>query len=472
MISKESLRNLSKEDLVEKCYNLTIMVDKMTLQVQSLQKEATELKNLKPKNSSNSSLPPSSDLFRLKNQSLRKKSGKKTGGQLGHKGKTLLMSKTPDETIHHLPDTTCPFCGKIHNPQSAEVVSKRQVIDIPVVKAKVIEHLVYSVKCTCGQTSTGNFPVDVVAPVQYGKNLTAFTAYLSTRQYVPFARLSELVENITGISMSQGTIYNLLNKSANAVLPIYNAIKENILKAQAVGGDETGLKVQKQKYWAWVWQTRRETYIVASKTRGFATIQETFPNGLPNAIYISDSLSAQLKTVTKSNQLCLAHILRELNYFIDQYQNKWAIEMKHLLQKAIRLKHRMTLNQYTEYLKARSEILQDFKSLIGQLLPDEIPKLRTLQKRLIKHECHMFNFLFYPDIPSDNNGSERAIRNVKVKQKVSGHFRSKRGAEMYAILQSVFDTFIKSGAKNPYQQMSFAINLAARKKAFQYNQLK
>ena len=72
----------------------------------------------------------------------------------------------------------------------------------------------------------------------------------------------------------------------------------------------------------------------------------------------------------------------------------------------------------------------------------------------------MFNFLFYPDVPSDNNGSERAIRNVKVKQKISGHFRSERGAEMYAILQSVFDTFIKRGA-DPYKQISFAINLAA-----------
>ena len=471
MVSKESLRKLSKEDLVDMCYNLTIMVDKLTIQVQVLQKEVDELKKRKPKNSSNSSLPPSKDLFRLKNQSLRKKSDRKSGGQPGHKGETLQMSETPDETIHHMPDAICPFCGKTHDPESAEAITKRQVIDIPVVKAKVTEHLVYSTKCTCGKTSTGTFPADVVAPVQYGKNLTAFTAYLSTRQYVPFSRLSELVERITGISMSQGTIYNLLNKTTNAVLPIYNSIKEDILKAHAVGGDETGLKVQKRNHWAWVWQTVRETYIVVSKNRGFATIQNTFPDGLPNAIYVSDSLSAQLKTATKSNQLCLAHILRELNYFIEQYQSQWAIEMKQLLQNAIGLKHKMTLDQYTEPLKARSEILQDFKLLIQQQLPEEIPKLRALQKRLIKHEYHMFNFLFYPDVPSDNNGSERAIRNVKVKQKVSGHFRSERGAEMYAILQSVFDTFIKRGA-DPYRQISFAINLAASKNAFQYNRLR
>lgn len=471
MVSKESLRKKSKEELVDICYDLFIIVDQLSQQLQVLQKEVDELKRKKTKNSSNSSLPPSKDLFRLKNQSLRKKSNKKTGGQPGHKGETLQMSETADEIIRHMPDALCPFCGEKQDPKSAKIINKRQVIDIPVIKAKVTEHLVYGIKCACGNTNTGKFPVDVVAPVQYGKNLAAFTAYLSTRQYVPFARLSELVENITGISMSQGTIYNLLNRTANAVLPIYDAIKENILKARAVGGDETGLKVQKQNHWAWVWQTIRETYIVVSKTRGFATIQETFSEGLPNAIYVSDSLSAQLKTATKSNQLCLAHILRELNYFIEQYQSQWAIEMKQLLQDAIKLKHEIRPEHYREPIEARSIILQNFNLLVRQLIPDDIPKLRTLQKRLLKHEHHMFNFLFYPDVPPDNNGSERAIRNVKVKQKVSGHFRSDRGAEMYAILQSVFDTFIKRGA-NPFREISFAISIAASKTAFQYNNIK
>lgn len=110
-----------------------------------------------------------------------------------------------------------------------------------------------------------------------------------------------------------------------------------ILRAHTVGGDETGLKVQKQKHWVWVWQTTNETHSVDSKNRSFSTIQETFSDGLPNAIYVSDSLSAQLKTATKSNQLCLAHILRELNDFIEQNQNQWATEMKQLLQKAIKL---------------------------------------------------------------------------------------------------------------------------------------
>ena len=123
MVSKESLRKRSKEELVDICYDLFIVVDQLTKQVQTLQKEVDQLKRKKPKNSSNSSLPPSQDLFRLKNQSLRKKSNKKTGGQPGHTGETLSMSETPDETIPHMPDALCPFCGKIHTPESAEIIS-------------------------------------------------------------------------------------------------------------------------------------------------------------------------------------------------------------------------------------------------------------------------------------------------------------------------------------------------------------
>jgi transposase len=145
--------------------------------------------------------------------------------------------------------------------------------------------------------------------------------------------------------------------------------------------------------------------------------------------------------------------------------------MKQLLQTAIKLKHKMKPEQHKKSLNDRSEILEDFTLLLQQRLPDDIPKLRTLQKRLIKHKDHMFIFMFYPDVPSDNNGSKRAIRNVKVKQKISGHFRSQRGAEMYAILQSVFDTFIKRGA-NPFNEISFALSLTASKTAFQCNKLK
>lgn len=466
MVTKEELRKLDKEQLIDLVYNLLIKVDALTAQVHILQAEIDVLK--KPKNSSNSSLPPSHDLFSTKNQSLRQRSGKKPGGQPGHKGDTLLISPNPDKIIEHFPDNKCPSCGKIDTAGQAQLISKRQVTDIPLIKACVIEHQVYQTICACGYVATGSFPAVVTAPVQYGNNLISLTAYLSSRQYVPYSRLSELIKSITNISLSEGTIFNLLNKAANIMMPIYNGIKEEVSEATTVGGDETGVKVKKHKFWAWTWQTLFATYIVISKSRGFATIEKLFPMGFINATFVSDSLSAQLKTPARRHQLCLAHLLRELNFFQETYHLKWVTEMKDLLTSAITLKGSMTIRQYREPLVERTEILNKFETLINQKLPDTVPKILPFQKRLKKRSHEVFNFLFYHDVPFDNNGSERAIRNIKVKQKVSGNFRSERGAEIFAILRSVVDTIIKKGG-NPFDSIQFALNLASHKKEFLSN---
>ena len=454
-MNRKDLENKSKEELIDLVCDLYAIVESLTKTVQILQDEVASLK--KTKNSNNSSLPPSHDLFKHKNQSLREKSNKKTGGQKGHKGRTLEMSSNPDNIIIHKPQSQCPQCGKNNN--KLWLKAKRQVVDIPEIKSYITEHQVYSVQCDCGHVDCGAFPKAVSAPVQYGNNIVALTAYLSSRQYIPYARLSELLKSMTNISMSEGTIFNILNKAANSVLPLYNAIKDEVENSTVIGGDESGVKVKNEKYWAWTWQTIKATYIVISKSRGFITISNNFPNGFPNATYVSDSLSAQLKTLASEHQLCLAHLLRELNYFNEIYNCKWSIEMKALLKKAIALKKKMRPEQYLEPFEERDSILHTFEMLIKEAIPDNCPKILPFAKRLKKRRNQIFTFLFYQEVPFDNNGSERAIRNVKVKQKVSGSFRSERGAEIFAILRSVFDTINKKGG-NPFESMRFAVDLA------------
>ncbi len=466
MVSKEELRKLDKEQLVDLVYDLLIKVDALTAQVKMLQAEVNWLKT--HKNSGNSSLPPSQDMFRIKNQSLRKKSNKKSGGQPGHKGETLLMSPNPDTVIEHKPDKTCLRCGKIHSGGAYELVGKRQVIDIPVIKASIVEHQIFQSTCSCGCIIEGHYPAGVTAPVQYGNNLISLTAYLSSRQYVPYNRLSELIKSMTNISMSEGTIYNMLNKAANMVLPIYEGIKQEISKAITIGGDETGVKVNKDKSWAWTWQSLLATYITISSSRGFATIMGNFPDGFPQATLVSDSWAAQLKTPAKRHQLCLAHLLRELNFFQELYKIKWITEMKEVLSSAINLKKRMTPEQYDLPFKERSDLLSKFDQLVNQELPEKYSKIFPFKKRLKKRKNQVFNFLFYPDVPYDNNASEHAIRNLKVKQKVSGGFRSERGAEIFAILRSVVDTIIKKGG-NPSESIRFAINVASCKNEYSSN---
>jgi len=463
MVSKEELRKLDKEQLVNLVSDLLIQSDALASLVHHLQDEINKLKT--HKNSGNSSLPPSHDLFSIRNQSLRGKSDKKSGGQPGHKGETLRMSPHPDKIVEHLPESVCPQCGRIHARETLQLTGQRQVIDIPFIKASFTEHQIYQAVCTCGHVSTGNYPAGINAPVQYGNNLISLVAYLSSRQFVPYNRLSELIKNITNVSMSEGTIFNLLNKAANMVLPIYRGIKEELSKATVVGGDETGMKVEKNKFWAWTWQNLHATYITISKSRGFVTVENTFPDGFRNATFISDSLGAQLKTTALRHQLCLAHLLRELNFFEEVYHHKWATEMKDLLMRAIRLKDSMTLKQYAGPFEERMTILHEFEKMVNQPLPESVPKIITFQKRLKKRGHQVFPFLFYPDVPYHNNGSELAIRNVKVKQKVSGGFRSERGAEIFAILRSVVDTIIKKGGE-PFDSIRFALNVAARKNEY------
>jgi len=403
MVSKEELRKLDKEKLVDLVYDLLIKVDALTAQVQILQAEVKRLKT--PKNSGNSSLPPSLDFFSLKNQSLREKSNKKTGGQPGHKGETLLMSPDPDKVIEHKPDGICPRCGRIHPEESYKLIGKRQVIDIPVIKPSVAEHRIFQSLCKCGHVTSADYPAGVTAPVQYGNNLIALTAYLSSRQYVPYYRLTELIKSITTISMSEGTVYNLLNKAANMVLPIYEGIKEEIAKSGTIGSDETGVKVTMNKFWAWTWQTIQATYITISPGRGFATVSQTFPDGFPHSTLVSDSWAAQLKTPAKRHQLCLAHLFRELNYFQELYQIKWVTDLKDVLSRAITLKNRMTPEQYDQPSEERSALLDEFDRLINLELPDKYSKIFPLKKRLKKRKQQVFNFLYYPQVPYENNGA-------------------------------------------------------------------
>ncbi|MDA3891649.1 MAG: IS66 family transposase [Salinivirgaceae bacterium] len=463
MADREILKKLSKDELIDIIFNLNSTIDQLIKEVNDLKEEVRILKS--PKNSGNSSFPPSRDLYQVKNKSLREKSNRLSGGQHGHKGETLQQSKNPDEVINHFPNEECPDCGRVHNADNLTLKAMRQVIDIPPIQANIIEHRIFQRECPCGHMSKGQFPAGVTAPVQYGSNLTTLVAYLSTRQYVPYGRIPELIRSITNVSMSEGTIFNMLDRTADYLLPIYQGIKSDIEKASTVGSDESGAKVRMEKYWAWVWQTLTETYITIAPSRGFVTIENEFSNGFPQATLVSDSLSTQLKTPAFLHQLCLAHLIRELNSFIELYNDKWTVQMKALLQKAIKLKKSMSPEHYSKSNQARDNILDDFEKLIEMQIPENIPKLSAFKNRLKKHRNSVFTFLFYFHVPFDNNGSERAIRNIKVKQKVSGAFRSERGAEIFAVIRSVIDTMIKRDA-DVFEYLKFMINLAMQKKAF------
>lgn len=419
------------------------MIEELQIRVAWLEQELSKYKN--PKNSKNSHLPPSKDENRpLKNQSLREKSGKSPGGQPGHEGKTLEFTVQVDKIIKYTP-AFCKCCGKDLLLVPEVLSEKRQVVDIPPIQLERTEHQVFSKTCSCGHTTQSEFPIYVKSTVQYGPNVEAMIAYMHTRQYLPFNRMKEFFSDVMGLPVSEGGIHHILQRFTQKALPVYSQIKERIKTAIFLGTDETGAKVNGKKHWFWTWQNNELTFIVHSDNRGFKTIENTFENGLPSAILQHDRWASHFQCSAKHHQICIAHLLRELNYIQELYQSQWAVQFKKLLYQTIDFKKELNCHQYLTENIQRQSFEQNLKELLTQTLPEFHKKAKTLQKKLFKHQPYILYFLHHPKVPPDNNGSERAIRNIKVKQKISGQFKSVEGAHCFAIIRSVIDTTLKSG---------------------------
>ena len=185
---------------------------------------------------------------------------------------------------------------------------RRQVIDIPPIRADVTEYRQYSIQCGCGCKQQGAFPDAVRAPIQYGANVQAWIGYLSVYQHIPYKRLTELLANGFGIRLSQGTIANVLNRLSDNSAPTIEAIKANLVKSPVVGSDETGIIVNGKRFWTWVWQNIYLTYLCAHPSRGKKVIKEEFPNGFAQTILCSDQYRAQLSTTVSYTHLTLPTI--------------------------------------------------------------------------------------------------------------------------------------------------------------------
>jgi len=397
------------------------------------------------KNSSNSSIPPSKDENRVKkNQSLREKSGRKPGGQKGHKGSMLKMTGHPYEIIKHIPEF-CKCCGEDLSGQEKKFIAKRQVIELPEIKIKYIEHQVYSRKCQCGYIVEGEFPEDIKTSIQYGNSIGSLISYFYARHYIPFLRMKELLSDVFHLPISEGGIHYLLEKFTSKSKPFYDLIRNKIEQSTVLGSDETGANLNGKLSWFWTWQNEKLTYIRHSFNRGVETINKAFPKGFPHAIINHDRWASQINTPAKGHQLCTAHLLRDLNYLIELYKSEWATKLKAIIYKSIKLKYGLQAVDYLKGIPERTKVESEFDMLLCEEIPVKHKKVLTLQKKLTKQRNNVFTFLYYPEVPPDNNGSERAIRNVKVKQKISGFFKSGEGAQTFAINRSIIDTIIKSG---------------------------
>jgi transposase len=264
---------------------------------------------------------------------------------------------------------------------------------------------------------------------------------MNTEHHIPYKRLCDLLHNVFGLSISEGTIYSMLQRMKTRGAGVYEQIRQRIASAPVVGADETGAHVNGKRHWLWSFQTERLTYAYSNLSRGKAAIARHFPDGLPRSWLVTDRYQPYFSLPVKGHQICLAHLLRELTYLNELAPKEpWPKEMKKLLQEAIH-KRKTALWEKID----RQEILKRFNELLFCTFKEVNHAIEVLQKGLIQHRENVFRFLFYPDIPYDNNASERSIRPMKIKEKVSGGFRSEPGIEAYACIHSIADTARKNG---------------------------
>lgn len=431
---KTYIAKLEKENITYKKINL-----EQKLRILELEKKV-ELILIK-KDSHNSSMSPASDIVK-KNQSLRVKSNRKSGGQVGHKGHTLKFSDKPDKIVKLIPEF-CNKCGSQLDIKKAILDSKRQLVDIPPVLPIYTEYQKYHIQCQCGNCQEVDYPVGVNSYIQYGPNVQAYIAYQSIYQYTPYKRLQDSLRHWYSLNISQGTIQNILSNMGRKALPIYYQIRSSLEKAESVGSDETGANVNGEKWWMWVWQNALMTFISLENSRGQKVIERLFPIGFPNAVIGTDRWAAQLNTEAKGHQLCMAHLLRDLIYLIEAEKSDTAKKLKELFTNAIKLKK--AKSQYIRTDPIVKQVESKLNSILEkQFSTDDYPKTETFCKSMKKHRDSVFTFLYDKNVEPDNNASERAIRNVKIKQKISGQFKT--GGDNFSILRSVIDTAIKAKA--------------------------
>lgn len=443
------------------------LVRKLVQQVEALEARFAQ-------NSGNSSKPPSSDGYTKPSpKSQRKKTGRKSGGQKGHPGSTLApVAKADFTVIHSL--KLCPCgCGANLEKQALLRHDKRQVFDLPLQKLEVTQHQVEVKLCpNTGREVSASFPAGVKARTQYGQRFNAMLVYLRSQQFIPFERSAQMVRDLFGCDVSEGTIQAALRAAFDGLEGFETRVKDLIAQAPIAHADESGLRVAKKLHWLHVASTKTLTWYGVHAKRGGEAIR--FFGLLPRFAgkLIHDCFSPYFELAC-AHGLCNEHLNRELVFLHEVLHQKWAKSMLDLLHRMHRsvtacagragpfasLRRASWTRKYRACLSrgfAQNPIPRNRKGPKRRGRPKHT-KAQNLLLRLRTHESFVLAFLNDSRVPFTNNQGEQDIRMMKVQQKISGCFRTYQGAQTFARIRSYLSTV----RKNQRDVFSEIVNLFA-----------
>jgi transposase len=443
-MNAESATELSREELIAL--------------VAALRAHIAELERRLGLNSSNSGKPPSSDGLKkpARVSSLRERSGKKPGGQKGHKGETLRQVADPNEVVNHYPPA-CSMCGVGLDPKTSVGHSARQVFDLPQPQPLVVtEHRAHDCQCpACGVKTRALFPDGVNAPVQYGARITAFVIYLLHYQLLPENRLAALMADLFGVKVAAATIARMSRTCAERLQGFVATVRDLVAGAPVKHMDETGFRIGGKTQWLHVASTALLTFYRVCAKRGSLLANVV-------GIVVHDHWKPYYTIEGVLHALCNAHHLRELKALVEIEKEEWARKMQRLLRRACHV----TNSARERGVPLRPRLIACFEGRYDAILAEglafheaQLPLVRAVIKgggkrrgcaprrtghnlllRLAKRKEDTLRFLRDPTVPFTNNQAERDGRMMKLRQKISGGFRSLQGALDFALIRSFVST--------------------------------
>jgi transposase len=426
--------------------------------VAALEAENAELKRRLGMDSTNSSKPPSSDspFTKPTPKSLRRKSRRKPGGQAGHPGSTLALVDNPHERKRHEPGP-CTGCGADLVDAPEVGMERRQVFDLPPMTVRVTEHQLIARRCSCGATTCGTAPEGVTAPVQYGPRITAIILYLYVGQFLSKKRTTQALAELFGTPVSEGTVASMTRRAADGLGEFLTQVKDRIAESDVAGFDETGLRVAGKLHWVHCARTGKYTLITCHPKRGTKGIDDAGVLTRFRGVAVHDAWAPYDTYVDVDHQLCCAHALRELAGVADTAPLDadwcWATQAGDALVAMQKLvADVIAADVDTVDLDALGEQVGLYRSAVRIGITQTaarsgkvMKKHNALARRLLARQDDYLRFTTDWRIPPDNNGSERDIRMIKLRQKVSGCLRTLTGAKQFCAIRSYLSTAAKNG---------------------------